>query len=322
MKNKKKINNSKMNLNDLKISLDTNSDWDEVSTSEIKIENFKNNHLFTNCLPLSEKEILDNIGFLQSVIDEDNACKIEKSNYCPFNGYHLHAKRNKKTNLLIFYYSKCEKVKSQTLIKEKQKNYLYNSYSFNNEYIDIHSEKTTSVSKNNFLKLFFEEWKLKSKKGIYIYGKPGVGKTFLFKMLANKIITSKTDNDYKVALIFLPEMVEVIKESFSNDKSVNFKKIIYAANNADFVFFDDIGSEYASDWFYSNYFLVILNNRISNKKATFFNSNLSIDQYEKKIISLLKSSDKKIAAKRITDRIKRLVGDNFLLIEDKNYESK
>ncbi|MDE5545017.1 MAG: AAA family ATPase [Malacoplasma sp.] len=318
MKKEKK----EIDFKDLELSFDIEDNWNQIDKSKIKTKQFLKNDLFKNCLPLSEKEIFDNLGFLQSVIDEDTACKLEKKDYCPFNGYHLLAKRNSKTQILVFYYSKCEKVKSQTLIKEKQNNYLYNSYAFANEFIDIHSEKTTSVSKNNFLKLFFEEWKSESKKGIYIYGKPGVGKTFLFKMLANKIITSKAKKDFKVALIFLPDMVEAIKESFSKDKSDNFKKIIYAANNADFVFFDDIGSEYASDWFYANYFLVILNNRISNKKATFFNSNLSINEYENKIISLLKSSDKKIAAKRITDRIKRLVGSNFLLIEDKNYASK
>ncbi|MDE5949303.1 MAG: AAA family ATPase [Malacoplasma sp.] len=318
----KKNTKKKIDLKDLELSFDIDDNWDEAEKSRIETEKFRDNHLFANCLPLTDEDIFDNLGFLQSVIDEDVACKLEKKDYCPFNGYHLLAKRNSKTNLLVFYYSKCEKVRSQTLIKEKQKNYLYNSYAFNNDFKDIHSEKTTSISKNNFLKVFFEEWKSESKKGIYIYGKPGVGKTFLFKMLANKIITSKAEKDFKVALIFLPDMVEAIKESFSNDRSDNFKKIIYAANNADFVFFDDIGSEYASDWFYSNYFLVILNNRISNKKATFFNSNLSIDEYERKIISLLKSSDKKIAAKRITDRIKRLVGNNFLLIEDKNYASK
>ncbi|MCF0218033.1 MAG: ATP-binding protein [Malacoplasma sp.] len=296
-------------------NLDLNSD---VEIDQQLITNLKYNNLFLSCLPLSDYEIYNNFGFLNKVVDDYQKCQNESKDFCPNFGYHLDLKRDKKTQSIIFYYSPCKKTKKKIQFFEKQKVFLYNSYADNDFFQVLSSEKLTSVVKQKVLKRFEYDWKNKTKKGIYIYGKSGVGKTFLFRFITATIAQINSDPTLKIALIFMPELVESIKKSFGNKQ--NEKLLIYeAALNADYLFLDDIGAEYATDWFYSNYFLLILNSRISQNKPTFFNSNFSLFEYEKKLINLLKSSNSKIEANRIIQRIKRIIGDNIYEIKDERY---
>lgn len=309
------MRNKNSNIESLKDIFNLDFDSNTI-LKQSDLDNYKNNLLFKDSFPLSDDEVIYNIAYFDNIIDNDQKCKVDKEDNCPTNGYHLQVRRNPENLLLSFYYLRCKKVAKLTAMKEKQKNILFSSYPLTKNFIDIHSEKTTTKSKNDFLKIFFDIWKTKSNKGIYIYGTPGVGKTYLFKMISSKIVVSS--DDVKIGLIFIPDMVETIKSSFSKPSS-NLNKMNDAIKNADFLFLDDIGAEFASDWFYSNNFLSMLNLRIESNKPTFFNSNLSLKEYENKIANSLKSYDKKVIASRVVDRIRRLVGNNILQITDEKY---
>jgi DNA replication protein DnaC len=73
--------------------------------------------------------------------------------------------------------------------------------------------------------------------------------------------------------------------------------------NADVLFLDDLGAEDTSTWFYNEHLLIILNHRMQNNKITFFNSNLSMESLEKKLLILTKKSAN---VNRLLDRIKAL----------------
>lgn len=302
-------------LVDLLNVFDENNFYQNILLSKSQVENYKNNTLFSECFPLTDDEVAYNVAFLDNIIKDDQNCKLESKYVCPTNGYHLQVRRNS-NNLLSFYYQKCQKVLDLMQMKDNEKNVLYSSYPISKEILDeFLSEGKTSLSKNEFLRKFKTICEDEKKLGIYIHGKPGVGKTFLFKFLLNKLILSTPK---KVAIIFMPDLVEIIKSSFSNKQSSKLEKINNAIKNADILFFDDVGSEFASDWFYSNYFLSILNVRIESKKLTFFSSNLTLNQYSKKIADSVKMSYRKIIASRVIDRIRRLIKDEHE-ITDKRY---
>jgi primosomal protein DnaI len=84
---------------------------------------------------------------------------------------------------------------------------------------------------------------------------------------------------------------------------------------ADVLFLDDIGAEDTSVWFYNNYLLVVLNYRMQNNKPTFFNSNLSLEMFGRKLMVLMHKS---INADRLVERIKALTRNTEFEIKGTN----
>lgn len=291
--------------------------WIKEAFTEELMQEIRNNELFKNCKPLSEKDITSNIVQLQKIEKEDRECKLSSEDVCPFDGYHLSVYRNIETNFLEFNYRVCKKLEQQILYRENNKKFLYNSYALLKQFPILEHEKETSNSKNVFLKNFLDIWNNNLKHGLYIYGKQGVGKTHLFKLICNKIITSKKTQK-TVALINLVDLVETVKTTFSNKNNPKYLKLMQAINQADYLFLDDLGAEFATDWFYSNNLLNILDNRLATNKPTFFNSNLDLNGYHKRILKNCKNKDNDVA-RRIIVRIERLVQNKIIEIKDPKF---
>jgi DNA replication protein DnaC len=83
---------------------------------------------------------------------------------------------------------------------------------------------------------------------------------------------------------------------------------------ADVLFLDDIGIEDAT-WFYNEHLLVILNYRLQYHKLTFFTSNLSLNQLEKKLTINLK---KTVNVERLLERIKGLTKNEEIELQGIN----
>lgn len=310
-------------LQNLHRELGINSDADslnQVLYPKSFLNGIKKNELFKHCGKLSDTDISLNAVQLDRIIREEEECKLSPSDVCPFNGYHFAVDRDKETNFLLFHYRICKKLETQVLYRENQKNFLYNSYALLKQFPSLKNENIkTSISKNKFLMEFMDIYRNDLNFGIYTYGIQGVGKTHFFKLVCNKIITEKKKHR-TAALISMVDLVETLKNSFSDKNNPKYEKIIQAINRADFLFFDDLGAEFATDWFYSNIFLNILDNRLSTNKATFFNSNLNLEEYEKKILKNCKNKDPHIA-KRIIVRIKRLVNNKTIEMKDKKFSN-
>lgn len=135
--------------------------------------------------------------------------------------------------------------------------------------------------------------------GIYIYGQMGIGKTFTSIAFANEL----ANKNNTIAFIFVPEMVLKLKEGFKTNSDVDNFEFINKMREADYLFLDDLGAEETSLWFYNEYLLIILNHRMQYNKPTFFNSNLSIDEFEKKLVVLMHKS---LNAHRLIERIRTL----------------
>lgn len=191
-----------------------------------------------------------------------------------------------------------------------QKNILYADYDFKEvpETIEefLNSEKAKNLD-GNLEKLLIELNKTKTEKGFYVYGEPGIGKTYIMKLLAN----TYAKLDKKVILVTVNKLIKKVKETFKSLESNDYNKFFDQCCDVDVLILDDIGSEIVSDWSRDELLFGLLNTRMENKKLTFFTSNFSIPELEthylnKKIRDQSLMKFEKMKTLRFTERIKGL----------------
>lgn len=133
-------------------------------------------------------------------------------------------------------------------------------------------------------------------RGLYLYGKPGVGKTRILTVSAKRI-----SRDRNVLFVNYPDFVREIKSSIKDytveDKVKLFKEV-------DVLILDDFGDEgLGSAWFRDEVLMPILQTRMATKKAIFFGSNYSLEQLEYSFENLVKDP---VKVERLIERIKTL----------------
>ncbi|SDB94793.1 replicative DNA helicase loader DnaI [Pelagirhabdus alkalitolerans] len=158
---------------------------------------------------------------------------------------------------------------------------------------DRHNAIKTIV---NYLKSIHDEI---PKKGFYIHGPFGVGKTYFLGAIANEF----ADKNIESMLIYMPELVREIKGSFKDDsvgeKIDRFKKV-------QALMIDDIGAESLSSWFRDEVLGSILQYRMMEGLPTFFTSNYSLDQLEHHLSTTTKGDVEQLKAGRIIERIQQV----------------
>lgn len=181
---------------------------------------------------------------------------------------------------------------------------------YNNFWIKYYDDKLLSLSwSKNFnavgnarikiLQYLNQSLKYKSYQGLYLHGDTGSGKTFIFILLANKLI----QKNQTVCFIVWPEFVMDIKKSFKSETNTNQQ--IEQLKTCDLLFIDDLGGETVSAWERDELLFSILNARVLPLKTTFMNSNYSInDLYEH--YHLRSSKSEEIKVKRLLERIQTL----------------
>ncbi len=144
----------------------------------------------------------------------------------------------------------------------------------------------------------------KDQKGLYLYGQAGVGKSYMMKALCNYY----AKNGKSVCFVKVPSWVKTVKESFG-DEEVS-RRLSRALIRSDVVVFDDIGSESVSAWTLNELLFPILDQRMEQKKKTYFTSNYSMEELQQKY-ALIEKSDK-VGAERIIERIRTLSKETLL----------
>jgi DNA replication protein DnaC len=132
------------------------------------------------------------------------------------------------------------------------------------------------------------------KKGIFIYGNTGVGKTYFLHSLA-KPKNARVRNFTELLVEFRDAM-----------NKGNYFDSIRDLTHEDYLFIDDIGAEKLSD-FVVEFLYLIVNKRYENMKRTVFATNLSVEDFIEKygerimsrisemcILHELKGEDKRI----------------------------
>ena len=149
----------------------------------------------------------------------------------------------------------------------------------------------------------------KESKGLYITGKPGVGKSFFSIMMLNRL----SRKGKKVAHIFMPDFMAYLTDSMSSSKSTY--DIIDMLKKVEILLIDDLGSETISSWVLNDVLIPILSYRSDSSLTTFITSTFTPEQYIQHCKKMNFSFEQ--PAKRIVERIKMLT--KVITLEGKNH---
>ena len=215
---------------------------------------------------------------------------------------------------VIFNYVPCKKKKEL----DKQNMYQNNVYLFdmpkeikNASMKDIYTDDPNRFEVIKRLKKYIDDYKKdKHPKGIYLTGNFGCGKSYLVSAMFNELAKS----NYKVAIVYYPELLRSLKEAFSDDDSYQNK--FNSLKRVDLLLLDDIGAETCTSWARDEVLGTILQYRMQEGLATFFTSNLTLKELEEHL-SVSSKGIEKVKARRIIERIKQLTDEVSMISENK-----
>lgn len=278
----------------------------------------KNNSTFkklVNRLDLPKEYLMKYTSNLEDSCIELNNCKnckniLECKNYYKGHVYYP----NLLNDNLVFDYVSCKYQKEM----EAKNRYKTNIYLFDlpkeikeasMKEIDLDDPDRFKIIK--WLKNFLDNYvKHTGHKGLYLTGNFGCGKTYLISAVLNEL----AKKDHKVAIIYYPEFLRSLKESFSNPDTYNEK--FNLIKKIELLLIDDIGAETMTEWSRDEVLGNILQYRMQEGLTTFFTSNLKIEDLEEHF-SISSKGVEKVKAKRIVERIKQLTVEMTMISESR-----
>lgn len=204
-------------------------------------------------------------------------------------------------------YSKCRYLKKE----EEKSQYLKNYRLFhgNNEMklrefsmLDIKRSDSKELLEVSKLLMASEH----ERKGIYLHGKPGIGKTFLMNCMANLYVKKGKS----VAFVNSPTLISDLKNGFTVNGMV--ENILNILKKCDVLFLDDIGGESISAWSRDEILMPLLNERMEKNMKTYFTSNYSFDELEEHFSIDSRGNTDRIKANRLMERIKAVSAEKNL----------
>ncbi len=252
-------------------------------------------------LHLDPKKAMQKTSQLENAIEEKRNCSLCKGIYMCKNAYIGHLVIPEvKEETLYFTYKPC-KYQQQVYKKEEEQKKKVRMKD-----IDMKDKKQIPIIK--WLDTFYEEYDpTQNKKGLYLHGSFGSGKTYLISALLNELHETK---NVSVSIVYFPEVLRSLKDF--DDFSYKMKELM----NTDILLLDDIGAEKVTEWGRDEILGTILQERMNNNRTTFFTSNLNLKELEEHL-SLSNSGVDKVKARRIIERIKQLTTDLELIAENK-----
>lgn len=195
--------------------------------------------------------------------------------------------------------------------REHLSNYYVNDLSESMKFIDFENIKIDNED-SRYLQVLSKVLDcLESKTyGLFIYGSIGSGKTYLAACACNKL----AKEGYKVSFVNLPLFSSRIKTMLENNE---YQKEVDKLIESDFLVIDDIGAESVTSWFRDEILFTIINERMENKKWTWFTSNEDFTSLKSHFEINNRNVKEKVKAERIMSRIKTLSKPLKLLGKDR-----
>ncbi|WP_159561328.1 primosomal protein DnaI [Streptococcus halichoeri] len=152
---------------------------------------------------------------------------------------------------------------------------------------------------------FVEQYPSAGQKGLYLYGDMGIGKSYFMAALARELSEQK---GVATTLLHFPSFTIDVKNAISSGR---VKEEIDAVKMVPLLILDDIGAEQATSWVRDEVLQVILQYRMLEDLPTFFTSNYSFADLERKWATI-KGNDETWQAKRVMERVRYLAEEFHL----------
>lgn len=251
---------------------------------------------------------------------ELSACELKNCKKCKnileckneVSGYVYYPEKNGED--IEFSYIPCKYKKEL----DEQNKYLDNIYYFDipKDIKNASMKNIDTKDKNRFevikwIKEFITDTKNNlNHKGLYLNGNFGCGKTYLLSAMLNEL----AKNGKKVAIIYYPEFLRSLKESFYD--ADEYRRKFNHIKKVELLLLDDIGADSVTEWSRDEVLGTILQYRMEEKLPTFFTSNLTIKELEEHLSTTNKDIDS-VKARRIIERIKQLTDSITMISENK-----
>lgn len=262
-------------------------------------------------LKITEEVAMKYTSKLETTVQELSNCKnCKRLSDCKNKMYGCVNYPNVEGNRLRFDYVAC-KYKIKSIEEEK-----FSSHTFeeppaikNARMGDIYLDDKKRMHIIRFVKKFYTDYQKNTHiKGCYLHGSFGSGKSFILAALLNELARKGVNT----TIIYYPEMLRVLKESFYDDFDVKMDLL----KKSDVLLIDDIGAEAVTTWSRDEILGTILQYRMDAELPTFFTSNLTIEELETHLANTKGTVDI-VKSKRIIERIKHLTEDLELISDNR-----
>lgn len=206
-------------------------------------------------------------------------------------------------HLLCKTYSKCRYLKEEEKKYQYLKNYMY---FHGNEEMKLREFKTMDKTSDSIdaSKILMES--MHQRKGVFLCGRPGVGKTYLMNALGNAYVK----DGKKVAFVNLPTLMSELKNGFTEVGLIDH--ILSILKKCDVLILDDIGGESITGWSRDEILMPLLNERMEMNKKTYFTSNYNFEELENHFSIDSRGNKDAIKANRLIQRVKALSDEKIL----------
>lgn len=144
------------------------------------------------------------------------------------------------------------------------------------------------------------------RKGIYLYGDFGVGKSFMVAALAHDLSEKRGVSS---TLLHYPSFVIDVKNAIGDG---NVKTLVDELKLSEVLILDDIGAEQSTPWVRDEILQVILQYRMQENLPTFFTSNFNFEELEQHFAKGKHGNDETWEARRVMERIRYLAEETRL----------
>ena len=175
----------------------------------------------------------------------------------------------------------------------------------NVSFLDVYRDDVARLAVLNRMIKFVNDYP-ENRKGLYLYGDFGVGKSFMVAALAHDLSEKRGVSS---TLLHYPSFVFDVKNAIGDG---NVKNLVDEIKQAEVLILDDIGAEQSTPWVRDEVLQVILQYRMQEDLPTFFTSNFNFEDLEKHFAKGKNGNDETWEARRVMERIRYLAEETRL----------
>ena len=193
----------------------------------------------------------------------------------------------------------------EAAIKKRLKLINFPSSLKNVSFLDVYRDDVARLAVLNRMIKFVNDYP-ENRKGLYLYGDFGVGKSFMVAALAHDLSEKRGVSS---TLLHYPSFVIDVKNAIGDG---NVKNLVDEIKQAEVLILDDIGAEQSTPWVRDEVLQVILQYRMQEDLPTFFTSNFNFEDLEKHFAKGKNGNDETWEARRVMERIRYLAEETRL----------